>query len=139
MVDNLHPDDELGTRRPEPARPARGQGDVVSDRQVNIGGALHPALAVQQWLDGEGSETAARRASTRDVDLWERINEETERRGRMTTPAPVMGRIMAAIPEAKPVSRGSWWSRPMNLSPAAVIGAGAGLLALGALLGALIK
>jgi len=137
MVDNLHPDDELGLRRPEPARPARG--DVVSERQVSIGGVPHPALSVQQWLDGEGSEAAARRTSARDVDLWERINEETDRRSRMTTPAPVMSRLMAAIPDAKPVQRGSWWSRPMNLSPAAVIGAGAGLLALGAVLGALLK
>jgi hypothetical protein len=137
MVDNLHPDDELGLRRPEPARPTRG--DVASDRQVSIGGVPHPALAVQQWLDGEGSEAAARRASTRDVELWERIAEETDRRGRMTTPAPVMGRIMAAIPDAKPVARGSWWSRPMSLSPAAVLGAGAGLLALGAILGALVR
>ena len=137
MVDNLHPDDELGTRRPEPARPARG-GDVVSDRQVNIGGGLHPALAVQQWLDGEVAESVARRASTRDVELWERIAEETERRGRMTTPAPVMSRLMAAIPEAKPAARTPWWGRPVTLSPAAALGAGAGLLALGAVLGALV-
>jgi hypothetical protein len=138
MVDNLHPDEgEFGLRRPEPARPARG--DVVSDRQVSIGGVAHPALAVQQWLDGETSETSARRASARDVDLWERINEETERRGRMTTPAPMMGRLMAAIPDAKPAAPAPWWSRPLALSPAAVIGAGAGLLALGALLGALIN
>ena len=136
MVDNLHPDDELGRRRPEPARPGR---DVVSDRQVSIGGTLHPALAVQQWLDGEVTETVARRASTRDVELWERIAEETERRGRMTTPAPVMSRLMAAIPDAKPAVRTPWWGRPITLSPAAVLGAGAGLLALGAVLGALVK
>jgi hypothetical protein len=137
MVDNLHPDDELGPRRPEPARP--GRGDVVSDRQVSIGGVPHPALSVQQWLDGEATETAARRANARDVDLWERINEETERRGRMKTPAPVMGRLMAAIPEARPAAPAPWWSRPISLSPAAVLGAGAGLLALGAVLGALVK
>ena len=138
MVDNLHPEDgQLGPRRPDPAGTSRG--DVVSDRQVSIGGDTHPALAVQQWLDGEGTETAARRASSRDVDLWERINEETERRGRMTTPAPVMGRLMAAIPEARPAAPAPWWSRPITLSPAAVLGAGAGLLALGAVLGALIR
>jgi hypothetical protein len=138
MVDNLHPDDgEFELRRPEPARP--GRGDVVSDRQVSIGGVTHPALAVQQWLDGEASETAARRANARDVELWDRINEETERRGRMKTPAPVMGRLMAAIPETKPAAPAPWWSRPITLSPAAVFGAGAALLALGAVLGALVK
>jgi hypothetical protein len=136
MVDNLHPDDgEFGLRRPEPARQ---RGDVVSDRQVSIGGVAHPALVVQQWLDGEATEVAARRASARDVELWERIAEETERRGRMTTPAPVMSRIMAAIPEVKPAAPAPWWARPITLSPAAVIGAGAGLLALGAVLGAFI-
>jgi hypothetical protein len=138
MVDNLHPDDgQLGPRRPEPA--GTNRGDVVSDRQVSLGGDTHPALAVQQWLDGEGTETAARRASSRDVDLWERINEETARRGRMTTPAPVMGRIMAAIPDAKPVARAPWWGRPIALSPAALAGLGAGLLAVGAILGSLVK
>jgi hypothetical protein len=137
MVDNLHPDDGLpGHRRPEPVGSSRG--DVVADRQVALGGVTHPALAVQQWLDGEGTETAARRANAHEVELWERISEEAERRGRMTTPAPVMNRLMAAIPDAKPVARAPWWGRSLQLSPAAVIGAGAGLLALGAVLGALI-
>ena len=57
----------------------------------------------------------------------------------MKTPAPVMGRLMAAIPETKPAAPAPWWARPVTLSPAAVLGAGAGLLALGAVLGALVK
>lgn len=137
MVDNLHPDDGLpGQRRPEPAGISRG--DVVADRQVALGGVTHPALAVQQWLDGEGSEAAARRASAQEVELWERISEETDRRSRMTTPAPVMNRLMAAIPAARPAAPTPWWVRPLTVSPAALAGAGAGLLALGAVIGALI-
>lgn len=138
MVDNLHPDDNrAGQRRPDPVGVPRG--DVVPDREVALGGVSHPALAVQQWLDGEGTETAARRANAREVDLWNRINEETERRGRMTTPAPVMNRLMAAIPAAAPVAPTPWWARSITLSPAALLGAGAGLLALGAMLGALVN
>ena len=137
MVDNLHPDDgEFGLRRPEPARQ---RGDVVSDRQVSIGGVAHPALVVQQWLDGEATDSAARRTSPKDVELWERINAETERRRRMTTPAPLYDRIMAAIPEAAPAEPVSWWRRPMSVTGSALVAAAVGLLAVGAIIGALLR
>ncbi len=61
-----------------------------------------PAPVVQQWLDGERSEAEARRESPQETAMWAQVQGETERRGRMTTPAPVLDRIMAAIP-ATPV------------------------------------
>jgi hypothetical protein len=53
---------------------------------------------VHQWLDGEGSEAEARRADARETALWAKISDETDRRARMTTPAPVLDRLMQAIP-----------------------------------------
>ena len=57
-----------------------------------------PVTEVQQWLDGEGTEADARRADPRETAMWAKIADETERRGRMVTPAPVLDRLMAAIP-----------------------------------------
>jgi hypothetical protein len=62
--------------------------------------AGRPVMAVQQWLDGEASEESARRAEPRETALWGQINDETDRRARMMTPAPVKEGIMAAIQQA---------------------------------------
>ena len=62
-----------------------------------------PVTEVQQWLDGEATEADARRADARETAMWAKITDETERRGRMVTPAPVLDRLMAAIP-AQPAS-----------------------------------
>lgn len=138
MVDNLSSEDGRDDlRRPESAGVPRAES--LADREVSLGGDSHPALAVHQWLDGEAAEGVARRANTRDVELWNRINEEAARRGRMQTPAPVMDRIMAAIPEARPIAPSPWWKRPAPLSTSAALAAAAGLLALGAVLGTLVR
>jgi hypothetical protein len=137
MVDNLYSNggsDEL--RRPDTGGLSRNP--PMADREVPIEGG-RPTLAVQQWLDGEATEATARRADTRDVELWQRINEETERRRRMTTPSPVLDRIMAAIPEAAPAEPLVWWKRPVALSTSGAMIAGAALLALGVALGALLR
>ena len=137
MVDNLNP--EGGRGRARSSEPTPSVPDTRGDREVKIGGDGHPALAVQQWLDGELSEAAARRTSGREVELWSRITEETERRRRMTTPTPMVERLMAAIPENRPVAATSWWQRPAQISTAMAVGGGAALLAAGAALGALLR
>jgi hypothetical protein len=138
MVDNLNPESGRDrTRAPEPVVPPTSESRV--DREVSLGGEGHPALVVQQWLDGEVSESAARRANGREVELWSRITEETERRRRMTTPAPVLDRIMAAIPESRPAAPQSWWQRPAGVSNALALAGGAALLAAGAVVGALLR
>ena len=136
MVDNLYPEGGPdGSLRPETAGQARNA--PMSDREVPLGGG-RPTLLVQQWLDGEVSEATARRADAHDVDLWQRINEETERRRRMITPAPLFDRIMAAIPEAAPVEPVSWWKRPLSLSAPIAMAAAAAILVLGVALGSLL-
>jgi hypothetical protein len=56
--------------------------------------------AVQAWLDGDGSEAAARRSGTsgaRDVALWKRIEAEAARRREVRVPRGLSARIMAAL------------------------------------------
>ena len=138
MVDNLNPDGGRGrARSPEPS--SNNHGESLADREVALTGDGHPALVVQQWLDGETSEATARRTSGREVELWSRITEETERRRRMMTPAPVMERIMAAIPASAPAAPLSWWQRPAPFSTALAVAGGAALLAAGTALGVLLR
>lgn len=136
MDDNLNPDGGRGRARGSEPTPAT---DSRADREVALGGDGHPALLVQQWLDGEASEASARRANGREVELWSRITEETERRRRMVTPAPMMDRLMAAIPAAAPAAALPWWQRPAPFSVALAVAGGAVLLAAGAALGALMR
>jgi hypothetical protein len=137
MVDNLYPDggsDEL--RRSDAGGLSRNP--PMADREVPLEGG-RPTLIVQQWLDGEATEAAARRADAQDVELWQRITEEAERRRRMTTPAPVLDRIMAAIPEAAPVEPLAWWKRSVALSLTAAVVGGAALVGLGVAIGAMMR
>jgi hypothetical protein len=137
MVDNLNPDGDRGrARAPEPSN---HHAESRAEREVALGGDGHPALVVQQWLDGEASEATARRASGREVELWSRITEETERRRHMVTPAPMMERLMAAIPASAPVAPLSWWQRPAPFSTALALVGGAALLATGTALGVLLR
>ena len=101
MMDNTEfnrPEQER-VRRPDaavaPTTAPRPETATDTDAEALTG---HPAPVVQQWLDGERSEAEARREAPQDVALWAKVNGETERSGRMTTPAPVLDRIMAAIP-----------------------------------------
>lgn len=137
MVDNMFPEGGAGERR-RPDADGVARNAPMADREVPLSGG-HPVLVVQQWLDGEATDVAARRSAPKDVELWERINAETERRRRMTTPAPLHDRIMAAIPDAAPIEPESFWRRPMALSGSAAIAAAVGLLAVGAIIGALLR
>jgi hypothetical protein len=141
MAENLyHPDggSDEGLRRPDVGGTPSRNMPPMADREIPLEGG-HPALLVQQWLDGEATEAAARRVDTHDVDLWHRINAEAERRRRMVTPAPVLDRIMAAIPQAAPVEPLAWWKRSVSLSTSAAMVAAAGLLAFGVVVGTLLR
>ena len=147
MADHMNP--ESGSdraRRSEPTAPSPSTSEPSVDRQVALGPDGRPAPVVQQWLDGERPEAEARRANAGEVELWTRLNEETERRRRMTTPTPTLERIMAAIPDTRPSASAALpartpglWQRTVSLSVPALAAAGAGLLTVGALLGALLR
>ena len=88
-------------RRPDaavaPTTAPRPETATDTDEEFLTG---HPAPVVQQWLDGERTEAEARRTAPQETALWAQVQGETERRGRMVTPAPVLERLMAAIPAA---------------------------------------
>ena len=100
MVDHLNP--EPGRERSRTPEPMPAAPDTAADREVAVGPLVgRPTEAVQQWLDGELPAAEARRANPREVQLWDRITEETERRRRMTTPAPLLENVMKAITPAE--------------------------------------
>jgi len=77
----------------------------LADREVplpsvNAEGSVS-SLAVNEWLDGDMSETDARRLDAKQVDMWSRIASETAMRKQVTTPAYVAANIMAALPESR--------------------------------------
>jgi hypothetical protein len=96
--------------------------------------------AVQAWLDGEAArEGLASPEEQETAELWTRINTETERLRRRTTPIHVQQKILSSIPDepagsasaSTPASSGS-----MTLRVSTAILAGVALLAVGALIGA---
>ena len=139
---NLEHRDAAGDR-PQADRP-------LADREVPLPGSLTAAdgaaVAINQWLDGEVTEADARRADSKQVELWNRIASETERRKRMVTPAYVAANIMAALPEKRIEAQTttantlstSVVGAERGLSMNTVVAIGAGLFALGLVVGKLI-
>ena len=138
MRDNLHSSDGRSENGRERAGRER-EAAPLSDREVPLDRRRTPA-AVHAWLDGELAETEVRRGDTaRDVEFWSRISEQSEARRQMRTPAHLQAQIMAALPTSAPaVEVERWYSRAIELSPAAVIAGGIALAAAGAAIGAAV-
>jgi hypothetical protein len=66
------------------------------------------------------------------VELWTRINAESEMLRRRVTPVGVQQRIMASLPET-PGTDGSWWKN-QTITPVAAVAIGVAILAVGALI-----
>lgn len=92
------------SQAPRAHEPAPVSPDRAAEFDPELGDVAplvgRPMTAVQQWLDGEASVEAARRAEPRETALWSQITDETARRSRMVTPAPVLENIIKAIPAA---------------------------------------
>lgn len=121
----------------------------LADREVPLPGlaAAHdPSMvAIHQWLDGDMSETEARRADAKQVELWNRIAVETDQRRRMVTPAYVAANIMAAIPEkavatnvATNIAATPSTATGTGLSFGMVAAVGAAMLVLGIVIGRML-
>lgn len=140
---------DLGGSRREPEA-GRPDDRPAPDREVPLPGASDAPLApaVQAWLDGEGTEAAARRADEEQVAFWARIGEETARRRRLTTPAHLTRAIMEALPEAPLAGQATTTevaSAPVaqldgriQLTPAMAVFAAAALVATGIVVGLLL-
>ena len=139
MQDNLNARDGSGDADRERPRRASEQAQPLSDREVPLGRTGTSGSTsdmINQWLDGEGPEPVAVNAdAARQVDLWRRIEEESERRRHLVTPAHVKAQIMAALPADVPQMAMPWWKKSIQVSPVVAIAAAAGLVALGAAIG----
>jgi hypothetical protein len=114
-------------------------GSPLSDREVPLNPRRTPAV-VQAWLDGEVSMAdAVRGGSSRDVEFWNRINEQAEERRHMRTPVHVQQRIMEAIPRSASVTESGWLQRESHVSNGKLVLIGAVMVAAGALVALLLR
>jgi hypothetical protein len=91
-------------------------------------------------LDGELPESGVRGAeAVRHVEFWKRLDRDLEVSRHAHAPVDLTERIMAAIPATVPQAASPWWTRSVELSPVTVAAAAAGLLTIGAAIGATIK
>jgi hypothetical protein len=75
----------------------------------------------------------------RIVEFWKRLDRDLEVRRHTHAPVDLAERIMEAIPATVPQAAAPWWSKPVELTPVTVAAAAAGLLTIGAAIGATIK
>ncbi len=96
--------------------------------------------AVQAWLDGEAEKDRLTDPDEQETaEFWTRINSETERLRRRSTPIHVQQKILSSLPDepAGSASQGQTGSGSISLKPSTAVLAGAALLAVGVLLGAM--
>jgi hypothetical protein len=100
--------------------------------------------AVQAWLDGETEKDRLLNPDEQETaELWTRINSETERLRRRSTPIHVQQKILSSLPDEPPGTSGVAGfvlpAKPgsLRLRVSTAILAGAALLAVGALFGAM--
>jgi hypothetical protein len=117
----------------EPVQRKDKPTEQLYDREVPLsnGGSSHGLL--HDWLDGEVDVMRASEVEGKSkVELWTRINAESEMLRRRVTPVGVQQRIMASLPEA-PGTASIWWKQQMTVTPVAAVAVGVALLAVGAL------
>lgn len=162
MLDDMNMHREQVGARPDRAR--ERERPMIGDREVPLNGGTAPLAAMHRWLDGEGREAEARRDpdSAQHVEFWHRLSAEVVERGRVSAPAGLTDRIMAAIPampaEAAPTpvvaSSAATASaiapaqlvpdtvaprqKPVELNPTAALVIAAGLVALGLVIGMML-
>ncbi|HEY5023269.1 MAG TPA: hypothetical protein VII30_12365, partial [Gemmatimonadaceae bacterium] len=116
----------------EPVQRKDKPSEQLYDREVPLnGGSSHGLL--HDWLDGEVDVMRASEVEGKSkVELWTRINAESEMLRRRVTPVHVQQRIMASLPDL-PGTATNWWKQQVEITPIAAIAIGVALLAAGAL------
>ena len=116
---------DSGQRKDRPA-------EQLYDREVPLTGVSGHTM-LHDWLDGEVDVMRASEAEGKSkVELWTRINAESEMLRRRVTPVGVQQRIMASFPETPGTATG-WWKN-QTITPVAAVAIGVALLAVGALI-----
>src|SRR6476620_7484318 len=114
---------DSGQRKDRPA-------EQLYDREVPLTGVSGHTM-LHDWLDGEVDVMRASEAEGKSkVELWTRINAESEMLRRRVTPVGVQQRIMASLPETPGTATG-WWKQ---VTPVSAIAIAVALLAVGALI-----
>lgn len=94
--------------------------------------------AVQAWLDGEAEkEVLVNPDEQETAEFWTRINTETERLRRRSTPIHVQQKILSSLPDEPPGSAPLPASRTITMALSTALLAGAALFAVGLLFGAM--
>jgi hypothetical protein len=115
----------------EPIQRKEKAAEQLYDREVPLTGTGRSML--HSWLDGEVDVMRASESEgVSKVELWTRINAESEMLRRRVTPMHVQQRIMASLPAA-PGTATSWWKQQLTMTPVSALAIAAGLLAAGAL------
>jgi hypothetical protein len=115
----------------EPAQRKDKSAEHLYDREVPLTGTSRSLL--HDWLDGEVDVVRASESEgVSKVELWTRINAESEMLRRRVTPVHVQQRIMASLPAA-PGTATSWWKQHLTMTPVSALVIAAALLAAGAL------
>jgi hypothetical protein len=100
----------------------------VMDREVPLPAASGHA-ALHHWLDGEVEQSSARDAEgSLQVDLWNRINAETQMLRSRTTPVYVQKAIMSALPDETPATSTTVMGRT-GITPKTLLWVAAGVVA----------
>jgi hypothetical protein len=114
----------------EPVQRKEKPSEQMYDREVPLNGVSGHTM-LHGWLDGEVDVMRASDAEGKSkVELWTRINAESEMLRRRVTPVHVQQRIMASLPDT-PGTATSWWKQ---VTPVSAIAIGVALLAIGALI-----
>jgi hypothetical protein len=117
----------------EPVQRKDKPAEQMYDREVPINGVSGHTL-LHDWLDGEVDVMSASEAEGKSkIELWTRINAESEMLRRRVTPVHVQQRIMASLPDT-PGMATNWWKQQVTITPVSAVAIGVALLAVGALI-----
>ena len=117
----------------EPVKRQEKPAKQMYDREVPINGVSGHTM-LHDWLDGEVDVMRASEVEGKSkVELWTRINAESEMLRRRVTPVHVQQRIMASLPDT-PGTATNWWKQQVTITPVSAIAIGVALLAVGALI-----
>ena len=117
----------------EPVKRQEKPSEQMYDREVPLNGHSGHTM-LHDWLDGEGDVMRASEVEGKSkVELWTRINAESEMLRRRVTPVHVQQRIMASLPDT-PGTATNWWKQQLTVTPVSAIAIGVALLAVGALI-----
>ncbi|HTG13786.1 MAG TPA: hypothetical protein VK747_00815 [Blastocatellia bacterium] len=117
----------------EPIQRKEKPSEQLYDREVPLSGVSGHSL-LHDWLDGEVDVMRASESEGKSkVELWTRINAESEMLRHRVTPVHVQQRIMASLPDT-PGTASSWWKQQLTMTPVSAVAIGVALLAVGALI-----